>query len=103
MYDLGLCLKELRKNKNLTQEQVAKRLNMHKSTIFNYESNYRKSSTDVIVQLAIFYNVTTDYLLGVDNKKIIRVNDITDNELEIIELLLANFRKNRKSENEIKG
>lgn len=96
MYDFGMRLKKLREKKKLTQTQVAKRLNMHKSTIFNYESNFRKPSIDVLINLAMFYNVTTDYLLGIDNKKTIRVDDITDRELEILELLLANFRENKK-------
>lgn len=95
MYDFGLRLKKLREKKNLTQAQVAQRLNMHKSTIFNYESNYRKPSIDTIVLLSRFYNVSTDYLLGVDNTKIIRVDDITESEIEIIELLLANFRNKK--------
>jgi transcriptional regulator with XRE-family HTH domain len=44
MYDLGIRLKELRENKKVTQTQVAKRLNLHKSSIYGYENNIRPPS-----------------------------------------------------------
>ena len=85
-------LRELRLKKGLTQVQVANKLNLHKSTISGYESNTKVPSIDTICQLAIFYNTSTDYLLGIDNRKMICVEGLTNKQLEIIELQLIEFK-----------
>lgn len=94
MFDFGLRLKELRQRKGLSQIQVAKKLNLHKSTISGYESNTKTPSVDTICKLAIFYNTTSDYLLGIENRKMICVDGLTNKQLEIIELQLAEFKSN---------
>lgn len=61
---LGGNIKELREAKNLTQRELAKILNIANSTLSQYESNIRIPSDDVKVQIADFFNVSIDYLLG---------------------------------------
>ncbi|MCL2352381.1 MAG: helix-turn-helix domain-containing protein [Firmicutes bacterium] len=92
MFDFGARLKELRIKKGLTQTQVAKKLNLHKSTISGYEGNTKTPSIDTICRLAIFYNTTTDYLLGMEKKKMICADGLTNRQAEIVESLLAEFR-----------
>lgn len=93
MYDFGTRLKELRENKKITQTQLAKRLNLHKSSIYGYENNIRTPSLEVFSQLALFYGVSTDYLLGHDNRNTICIDGLTDRQIEIINLLLLEFRQ----------
>ncbi len=57
-------LKELRKEKNLRQEQVAVALDISMSAYCNYEQGKREPTACVIVRMADYYDVTTDYLLG---------------------------------------
>ena len=54
---------ELRKEKKLTQEQVAQYLNMTQSTYQHYENGRAEPSIDTILKLADFYQVSVDYLL----------------------------------------
>jgi transcriptional regulator with XRE-family HTH domain len=61
---LGERLKKLRENKGLLQEDTAKYLKVTQKTISNYEKNERKPDPDTLKQLAIFYGVTSDYLIG---------------------------------------
>lgn len=61
---LGGNIKELREAKNLTQRELAKILKVANSTLSQYESNIRIPSDDVKVQIADFFNVSIDYLLG---------------------------------------
>jgi len=96
MFDFGLRLKKLRNNKNLTQTQVAKRLNLHKTSIYGYENNIRTPSIQVLSQLALFYGVSTDYLLGHDNRSIICTDELTDNQIEILNQLITEFKKANK-------
>jgi HTH-type transcriptional regulator, competence development regulator len=60
----GKRLRFLRKRRNLTQKDLADRFNLGESTIGMYERNEREPSFELVKQLADFFNVTTDYLLG---------------------------------------
>ena len=57
-------LKIARKSKNLTQEQLALKVQTTKGTISNYENGYSTPSNEMLVLLAKTLNTTTDYLLG---------------------------------------
>lgn len=60
----GKRLKELRLAYPMTQEELAKALNVSPSTISLYESGSREPSGSFIVTVARFFNVSSDYLLG---------------------------------------
>lgn len=91
-YDLGLRLKELRKTKRMTQRQVATRLNMGISTISGYENNTKTPSLEALVDLARLYNVSTDYLLGVDNRPMLYLDSLTPRQAELIREMRDEFR-----------
>lgn len=99
IYDFGLRLKELRKKKKLSQSQVSARLNITKSSISGYENNIITPSNDIIVKLALLYGVTTDYLLGLDNNESIIISDLTNNQKEIVRLLVNEFKLNNRNAN----
>ncbi len=96
VYDFGLRLKELRKKKKLTQEQVAKRINLTKASISGYENNTITPPNDMIVKLALLYGVTTDYILGLDNNESIAISDLTNSQKEIVTMLVNEFRFNNR-------
>ena len=59
-------LKELRQQKNLTQQELATTLDINLSSYQKYErpNNTIKPSLDTLIKLADYYNVSVDYLLG---------------------------------------
>ena len=57
-------LRDLREDADRTQQDVAEYLNMHRSVYRRYESGERETPAWVVVKLADFYQVSTDYLLG---------------------------------------
>ena len=57
-------IRALRKEKGLTQQQVADYLNLARSAYTHYESGRNKLNVDVIVKLAHFYRVRYEVLLG---------------------------------------
>ncbi|MCX4257519.1 MAG: helix-turn-helix transcriptional regulator [Oscillospiraceae bacterium] len=57
-------LKEIRKSKNISQEQAANSLGISVRAYQNYEYEQREPNIEMINKLADFYGVTTDYLLG---------------------------------------
>lgn len=57
-------LKELRKQKKLTQEQLGNLIHVNKMTYNGYENENRQPSIETLCKLADVYNVTLDYLVG---------------------------------------
>lgn len=62
-------LKEIRKDKDLTQQDIAKVLSTSQVQYSRYEMGIRLLPIDKLVILADFYNVSTDYLLGITNER----------------------------------
>ncbi len=60
-------LRELREEKGLTQLQLAEELHFSLSIVNKWENGKKNPSVETIKILAKFFNVTTDYLLGMDN------------------------------------
>lgn len=61
---IGSTIKNLRKQNHLTQYQLAKELQMSRTTITNYENDYSSPDLDTLVALANYFHVSTDYLLS---------------------------------------
>lgn len=67
IYNIYMKLKELREENNLKQIEIATYLNIKQNTYSQYESEKRQLPIDVLIKLARFYNVTTDYILGLED------------------------------------
>lgn len=61
---IGNRLVELRKEKGLTQEELAKALNISRSALSLYEIGKRDPDTETLKKIAEYFNVSIDYLLG---------------------------------------
>ena len=81
----GNILRELRLEKDITQEDLGKVLNVSKQTVNNWENNRRKCDLDTLFKLAKFFGVTVDYLLGInENKK--PIEDLTEKQKQALQL-----------------
>ncbi len=80
----------------MTQTDLAKRLNITKSVVSYYELQERTPSQDVLIQLAEIFHVTTDYLLGIDHKKMIDVSDLSDEDMHFLLITIETLRKKNK-------
>ncbi len=97
--ELGERLKNLRIEKHLRQDQVARLVNVEKSSISMYETGMRQPSYATLVRLADVFNVTTDYLLGRTSSSPIDLSGLTAAEATMISQLVASMSdKNRKLE-----
>lgn len=61
---LGQRLKELREGNELTQKQLAEKLNINSVTYLHYEKGQREPPLSLLADMAKFYDVSVDYLLG---------------------------------------
>lgn len=60
-------LKELRLEKHLTQTELAKETGLSQTGIGKWEANQRTPSIDVIIVLCKYFNVSSDYIIGLED------------------------------------
>lgn len=79
-------LKQLRKEFDLTQEELAKKVSKTRSTIAGYETERKEPDYETLVLFADFFNVPLDYLLGRTNNKNSSLNEdeLTPEEKELL-------------------
>lgn len=65
----GTILKNLREEINLSQQELADRLNVTRQTVSNYETNKRLPNKEMFEIIADFFNVDMDYLYGMSDVK----------------------------------
>lgn len=81
-------LKDLRNNSNLTQSEIAKKLNITQGTYGNYELGNREPNFDVLLQISKLFNISIDLLLNSDiaftNRSILeqKVKNLIDFEMD---------------------
>ena len=100
--ELGDILAELREDRGLTQLDLSKQLHISNSSISAYENGSRLPSIDIIVCLAKFFDVTTDYLFGLTKNSVspnVLTQEFVDGESvgAIIEKLMALDPKQRSA------
>ncbi len=92
-------LRNLRKEKGITQAELARQLYMNKSMISAYEKESRMPSLDVLIKMSEFFNVTLDYLLGVerehtnDKDRTIDVSGLNDKQINALKEIIKAFRE----------
>lgn len=74
-------IKDLREDNDITQKELAEYLNITQQQYSLYEKGIRTIPVDLVIKLAQYYCVTTDYLLGLSSKK--QSNIKTKNNINI--------------------
>lgn len=89
---LSQRINELRLTNGWSQVQLAKKLNVTKQTVSNWENDNIQPSIDMLVRLAKAFNVTTDYLLGLENIPRLNVDGLPINVVSHLSQLIDDFR-----------
>ena len=66
----------MRKNKNISQEELANIINVTKATISNWENNKGYADGELLIKMAEYFGVTTDYLLGFNQEDLDRIKTL---------------------------
>lgn len=93
MVDFGQKLRNLRLEAGMTQAELAQRLDITKAVISYYELHERCPSPEVLIKLASIFHISTDYLLGISNRKMIDVSDLSEEEVRFLLSLIVILRK----------
>lgn len=88
-------IRDLREDNDLTQNELCKKLYMHKTTYTNYEQGKHTVPLDFAVTLADFYNVSLDYIAGRTNVSCNVCNSISDEAMSIVQKYMSLTERNK--------
>lgn len=84
-------LRKLRREKNLTQSALAEEIGVTRASVNAWESGAGLPNAQCIISLAKFFCTSSDYLLGLDDREVICIDKMTDEEVQIIRTLAKCF------------
>lgn len=90
---LGNQIKKLREARNLSQVQLAEALHVSKQSISNWENGNILPSIEMLVKIAACFQVSTDYLLGIDQRQRLDVSDLPPQVAAHIQMLIDDIRE----------
>lgn len=90
-YDCGLIIKNLREKANMTQRELGSRINRDKGIISRYENNYQPVPFETMRTFAAIFNVSMDYLAGMEKPNSISISGLTSEQIDIIQKLIEAF------------
>lgn len=64
-YFMRMRLKDLREDADLSQNDISTVLSIKQNTYSQYETGQRQISLGSLIKLALFYNTSVDYILGI--------------------------------------
>lgn len=85
-------VKFLREQQNMTQFELARKLSITRSSVNAWEMGISVPSTQYIVELANIFQVSTDYLLGVDVSATINVTGLSEQDIQVLQILTEHLR-----------
>lgn len=93
MLALNENIKKLRISRGLNQVEFAKILCVTKQCVSNWENDNVVPSIDMLSKIADFFVVSTDYLLGRSEKRVIDVSSLTDEQIAHLVSLINDLTK----------
>lgn len=85
-------IRELRNIRGIIQIQLANKLGVTKQSVSNWENDNILPSIEMLVKIANFFEVSTDYLLGLDKKRTLDVENLTEIQISHIQLIVDDLR-----------
>ena len=92
-FDFGETLRRLRKNRGITQQELGSHIGTTKAVVSKYETGIGYPGYDTLVRISKYFGVTTDYLLGINRSKTIDASGLTDEQIDTINRIIAEFKK----------
>ena len=92
MVNFGERLRSLRLENKMTQGQVASRIGVATSAISSYESGVRLPSYNVLIKISRLFHVSIDHLLGVKNRELLDISDLSEDDRSVIRATVAAMR-----------
>lgn len=89
-------IRDLREIRGMTQAGLAKKLGITRSGVNAWEMGISVPSTQYIVALASIFEVSTDYLLGVNSTASVSIKGLTDKDILLVHELIEHLKSKNK-------
>lgn len=89
---LSKRIRELRAARGISQVKLGSALGVSKQSISNWENDNIQPSIDMLIKIAAYFSVSTDYLLGLEHKELLDVTGLPAAVLGHLRLLIEDFR-----------
>ena len=89
---IAVRITNLRTSCSMTQSELARKLNITRSSVNAWEMGISTPSTAYVVELAQLFHVSTDYLLGFSTNISLDVSHLTEKEIQLVYDLVQYFR-----------
>ncbi len=89
-------IKLLREANKLSQVELADKIGVKKQTISNWENDNILPSIDMLIKVCNFFNVSSDYMLGLDSKTYIEITGLSVEVISHIQQIINDIRRDRK-------
>lgn len=86
-------IKLLREKQNMTQTDIAKKLGITRSSVNAWEMGISVPSTQYIVELALLFNVSSDYMLDIKKTATVDVSGLSEKEVAVVVDIIDCLRK----------
>lgn len=90
---LNEMIKKLRSARGMNQVEFAKAMGVSKQCVSNWENDNVMPSIEMLVKIADFFNVSTDYVLGRTEKTYLDVSGLSDEQISHISLIVSDMSK----------
>lgn len=84
LFSLSDRIKSIREQKGLTQAEIARQLGISRSGVNAWEMGLSVPSTQYVVELAKKFEISTDYLLGLDSSSTISIKGLTQKQVSVL-------------------
>ncbi len=89
---LNQRIRELRTLRSISQVELAAALGVTKQSVSNWENDNIQPSIDILIKLAKYFNVSTDYLLALDDREVLDVSGLSKEAVTHMRMLIEDFR-----------
>ncbi len=97
IYGLYEKIKNLRVNSGMSQPQLAERLGVTKSAVNAWEMGTNSPSLSYIIRLAQIFGVSTDYLLGVNERLTVDISNLDELQKQAVTLMIKLFERDNEA------
>ena len=89
-------LREIRIAKKISQVELANLLGVTKQSVSNWENDNIQPSIEMLAKISTVLNVSSDFLLSLDNKRFIDVTGLSEETIQHLQLIIDDIKKSAK-------
>lgn len=92
MPEIGERIKLLRRQRDISQMELARHLGVSKSVVSSYENAVHFPPYDILLKMAWLFGVSTDYILGAAGNRTLNVDGLTEAQVDAVTRIVDELR-----------